>query len=190
MNTHSKSLNDPKMGKWENKYYNFIFWWSDNVYSKFPDCIRWFIRDCKNWYYKQISTRIWPRNKFISNAIGREYKDLVQLIPDVLYQCIISFVEKEECFETINWESSRLKDVEKDIREIYNWAKTGRAEFLEKIQNSYPPIGDLKDWLNKSVSSEDYNREYGEVNRLEEEFDKLDTKYLNLIIARRSYLWT
>ncbi len=176
-----------KTSKWEEKWFLFKekyinSWWE---YS-------W---GYKLWNYKIIPF-LFPRQKWLIKSIKKEWQDKVTLIPDVLYTMVIHFVEGEKALETINWGNSGLSNFEKELKEVYDWAKNGRKEFLDKILVAYPDVEVKIDEdgtaiiINKKTGfKSSHGEDYAEVNRLEKEFEEFDTKCLMWIIENRDYFW-
>jgi len=188
-----KRLKDPPpMGPWEQKWFDFTYWWKyRGPWSRLPT---WALRPfwkIERFWHGQVTTRIWPRQAWLTKALPREWCDLVELIPTMLYASIINYVEGEDCFNTIVIEGAEAQM----IKTIYNWAKWDRAAFQQKIMDAYPESRPRKkgesisDWLNHDDRLS-YEEMYGEVNRLEAEFEKWDTEYLRWIVTNRATLWT
>ena len=146
----------------------------------------------KKWY----SIKCWfkPKNKWATKAISNQWQDLDTVYVNVLFAGIINYVEGEKCFETIMWVTPQEKRYKKKIEEIYKWAKTGRKELQDKIENAYPPfeVGWMTKLNTKSQQEckEDYEKLYGEVNRLEKLLYDTDTQYLTWLVTNRNVLWT
>jgi hypothetical protein len=155
------------------------YWYNFEMRYIFP---RW-MRESYDW----TRNFLFPRNRWATKCIPRSWSDKTALIPEFLYAAIIDFVEGEEALETIVWsESDEFK-----IKEIYHWAKYIRHEMREQISKAYPELS-LTRFFD---SSSDYNKKsyeelYGEVNRLEAEYDRIETEYLTWMIQNRSKLWT
>jgi hypothetical protein len=187
-----------KVTKLQKLWWRFEDWLIDNypgIYSLKP---RW-----NSFWYEQISSRLRPRNKWLTKKLPRTWCDKVELIPIVLYEMVIHFVEDEKCFERLEYRD--IPEEEKMIKEIYDWAKTGRKAFIEKIDNSYPPLEETEFvrietgevdgrgrpyYELKSKSKKSYEELYGELNKLEAEFTSIDNKYLSWIVLNRERLWT
>lgn len=135
------------------------------------------------FWYREISSRIWPRQKWVAKAAGRVWVDKVELVRILLYTTIIHFVEDEECFSTVVFSP----EDETMIRVIYNWARFGRRAYEVMIEHAYPPVGDLNEW-NTPNSARD--AAYAEVRRLEEEMTAKDDLYCAWITNHRGILWT
>lgn len=129
-----------------------------------------------------------PRNRWATDVIPDYWSDKTFLIREFLFAAVIDFIEGEKALETTVWSKKK----EKELLEVYTWAKTGCKEFQEKIDKAYPEripkYTDTLDWINNRKES--YEELYGEVNRLEAEIEKIDTKHLTWIVKNRQILWT
>ena len=128
-----------------------------------------------------------PRNRWATKVIPNHWSDKTYLIPEFLFASIIHFIEGEKALQNTVWQKKK----EKELLEVYAWAKNGRKEFQEKIDKAYPEIpkyADTLDWINNCKES--YEELYGEVNRLEAEIEKIDTKHLTWIVKNRQILWS
>ena len=115
------------------------------------------------------------------------WSDKTFLIREFLFAAVIDFIEGEKALEMTVWPKKK----EKELLEVYAWAKTGCKEFQEKIDKAYPEIpkyADTLDWINNREES--YEESYGEVNRLEAKIEKIDTKHLTWIVKNRQILWS
>ena len=147
----------------------------------------------KDLWYDQISSRIWPRQKWLYKCLPRRWTDKDSIIQLVLFECIVHFVEKEKCFDVTVWDDTEdHKRVAAKIREIYDWIKVIRPRKEDEMWAAYPPIDKINplDWVNQGTTKEEYNVRYGLVDKLEAYIDKKDTEYLQWIVLNRSMLWT
>ena len=145
--------------------------------------IPWRIRDKWN----ALCYWLKPRNRWATKVIPNHWSDKTYLIPEFLFASIIHFIEGEKALQNTVWQKKK----EKELLEVYAWAKNGRKEFQEKIDKAYPEIpkyADTLDWINNCKES--YEELYGEVNRLEAEIEKIDTKHLTWIVKNRQILWS
>ena len=157
----------------------------DKVLTAFYSVKDYFLPKYKyNWWDKIRFT--WkPNQRWIKQHV--EYKqwcEKPELIPQLLFACVINYVEPqgEDCFNTICWESTpEHSEVEKGLRECYEYIKTGRAE-LQKEGDDALTVA--------SGTQGPYEEVYGEHNRLEKLLDDTDEKYLIWIVQNRGYLWT
>lgn len=166
---------------------DFYIWWVDSVWLYAPRWAQntWF-RFSYNFWYPYISCSLFPRQKWLTKKIGRVWQDKDSLVVTVLYECLIHYVEQEECFESVYFSEEN----EKMIREIYQWVKVGRAEVLDKQMKAYPPLKDTWDFETVSLGVSNYETPYGEVNRYESIVKETDNRYLEWIVKNRSILWT
>jgi hypothetical protein len=137
--------------------------------------------------WNELCCWINPRNQWATDVIPNHWSDKTYLIPEFMFAAIIHFVDGEKALETTVWQKKK----EKELLEVYAWAKTGRKEFQDKIDKAYPEIPkntDSLDWMNSR--KETFEELYGEVNRLEAELEKIDTKHLTWIVKNRQILWS
>jgi hypothetical protein len=107
-----------------------------------------------------------PRQKWLTKQIPKSWRDKCTLIPDLVFACLIHFVEVENGIEHSTWEYS--ENVKDDLVKAYRYAKHIRAR-LEKLTWSVP---------------------YERCRYYEKLYDRLETHYLMKIIEHRDYLWT
>lgn len=137
-----------------------------------------------------------PRQKWLLKKIPNTWADKTHLIPEILYECIVHFVEGERCFETIRWDSGfdGHKECADFIRDCYDWIKVRRPELKKRIDNiisagfSKEELLDLIATLNSNKRT--YEEMYPGLNDLENELYEKDTYYLTGIVKYRNYLWT
>lgn len=182
------------------RWTRFCLWLSDDVFYALPASVRHSWYTLSRHWHDQITCRLFPRQRWLTKQIPRTWCDKTGLIPLVLYSAVIHLVEAEgeDCFTVTDWPGSGLAEQEKQLREVYAWAKVGRAAFQARIEAAHPPLsslGDdstsLADWL-ANINREDPARDaaYKEVWRLEAEMEAIDTKHLTTIISLRQCLWT
>jgi len=135
-------------------------------------------------FYDDIKYWLFPRRPLLKNAVPNQWMDLDGIYTQVLYAGILEFVENEKGLERVLWEDDipNTKNVaaKKMIEEIYEWAKTGRAELQKEISQSYPPMG----------CKLPYKEAYGKLDKLEKKLEAQDTRYLTWIVTNRELLWT
>lgn len=172
----------------------------------------------KNQYYN-LCAWINPRQKWLTKKIPNRFCDKVELIPLVLFEILVNFVEDEDGLESI-WGNRYLNEeysedyrkirepIRKELEEIYEYIKTDRARLEKELDESYPKAingGDLFDHLEEDDSNGkkmyklksceeiygmSYEEAYCEVRRLEALIEERDTWAMTGIIKHRDYLWT
>jgi hypothetical protein len=169
--------------------YNIIEQWH-SLQEKYDFLCPWWLEDKRY----RLKCFFFPKTKWIRKAVDGRWHDLDYCFSEILFAGIINYVEGEKCFETIMWVTPQEKRHKKKIEEIYKWAKTGRKELQDKIENAYPPIENPITLPMRYASPEDnkktYEELYGEVNRLEKLLYDTDTQYLTWLIKCRNSLWT
>ena len=188
-------FNTPRIFKHPSLIFNSYFWW-----------------DLKY----QISAWFNPRQKWLTKTIPNTWCDKVTLIPHLLFECLIHYVEKEKGLQDqIDW-SEDLKNGyvsqeyindrqnrDATLRAVYNYVKTERAALEAAQDNSYPiPLSSTRDLFiknedgNSTMRSCDdvygmpYEEAYAETNRLEKLIEEKDLWAMNTIVKYHQYLWT
>lgn len=157
------------------KWSDLDLWW----YVHRPD----WIRAVGRFYWSHIRCIFVPQNRWATRVVPRTWRDKTGLIPELLYAAIIDFVEQEKCFEVTDWnDTEETRRLAAELREIYTWAKTGRAEFQERVRKSIEDVS-MDDWLKSDVNWDEYNR-------LTNEMEQWDTRCLEWIVKWRGILWT
>lgn len=144
-------------------------------------------------YRSVISSFFFPRQKWLTKIIPNTWCDKTELIPRILYECLKHYVEKEKCFETVDWDHHiAYKDVARDIKECYKWITEDRpklqAEIDRIINDGFEGIDSLMRELQSPTKT--YDERYPNLTNLELELENKDTYYLTLIVKHRGYLWT
>lgn len=155
--------------------------WSDLDLWWFLNKPVWFVR-AGRFYWNHIRPIFAPQNRWVTKSVLRTWEDKDTIIESVLYAAVIHFVEEEKCFETTDWtHSEEVRRLAAELREIYTWAKTGRAEFTERVHKSIEDVP-MDDWLKSDANWDEYNR-------LTEEFERWDDRCLSWIVLQRGILW-
>lgn len=162
-----------------------------DAYKKKRWPVQFFIRETlrfrlfkfSDFWYHQVSSRIRPRQKWLTKIIPRTWADKTWLIPEINYAMVVNFIEEEKCFANTDYDGSSEGHGKfaNELRECYNYIKVERPALLELIQGSYPDADTM---------TGDYYTDYAENNRLEKQLVDSDTKYLTWIVVNREYFWT
>jgi hypothetical protein len=161
-----------------------------------PICIFWKF-NIKHNYYK-IHDFLFPRQKWLMKNIKNSWMDKTSIIPQVLFNCIIDFIEEEKALTIIDWDIDEDgKKFRLEMIECYNWAKTERAQLDKQMWAAYPEITPERKLFKKLdngnyeyiPSKKTYEEEYGEVDRLEKLINETDTKWLTWLVINRDKLW-
>lgn len=168
-------------------WWSFCWWWSDHVWSQLPLWVRRPFWRVSRWWHSQVTCRLNPRQRWLTRQVPRDWCDVVQLTPLLLYAMVIHYCDPsgEDAFNRIVIE----EPIASQLREVWHWAATGRAAVQAQLEASYPelprtPKG-LFDWEAFSTADLDYS----EVNRLEALIEETDTRHLTWIVQSRAFLW-
>lgn len=133
-----------------------------------------------------------PRQKWLMLNVPKHWCDKVELIPIVLFEILVHFVEQEMDSIPWDWQSEvdagntsqeqadRVKTSEAEIRSVYNYIKFARPDLQVQLDDSFPS-------LNKRGTFEEL---YGETNRLVKCIEENDEWAMQTILANRRALWT
>lgn len=146
----------------ELKAFNRYWFWQNLKYS-----IPWQIRDT---YYK-ISCFFFPRQRWLTKTIPREWTDKFALMVETSFACFKAFVDLEEPFKNLAWS----KEDKEFILAAYKYITEDRQKLKEKIEKAL---------------NEEETYQVGGYWYWEAELDKNDTFYLVEIIKMRGRLWT
>lgn len=177
------------------KISKFDTWWFWNVSERFWRVkYFWGIRHLLK-FRLWVSNLLFPRQKWLMNGITRGWMDKTSIIPQVLFNCVVHFVEKngEDCFNVINWDSDNSHAACRDfLRDCYKYITEERPA-LEKELSELLGIGykrHTKNGLDDFNSSKSYKDFYKEYDKIDRELEDKDSFYLQNIIKYRNYLWT
>lgn len=145
-----------------------------------------------------------PRQKWLTDKIPNNWCDKVELIPLVLFEILVNFVEQE--MEAVSWDfsqevrhgncsqeySDHIKFIKSEILSVYDYIKIKRPSLEQELKDLHPPLEDVVKDLqnlfdNRSSSLMDAHRE---IERVKKEIEDLDTQAMYKIVKYRSYLWT
>jgi hypothetical protein len=159
----------------------FIDWITDYRFKVFNN--HWW----KDFWYRQISTRIWPRQKWLINKIPRQYMDKDSLIEICVMECIKTFVEeelgKEWLFNPNRWEG------QSNVPE-------NQIQFENEIKDQYILLTETLPQLEKDLEiawdtiPNYYEKTFKGINALEKKIDDLKTELMVWAVKNRQCMWT
>jgi len=162
----------------------------------------------------QISAWFNPRQKWLTKTIPNTWCDKVELIPHLLFACIINYVEDEKGLQdNVDWDADIAKgyvtqeyvdnrnQIYSELREVYNYVKTERPQLEDKHDNSYPTskeedfFYETEDGKFIMRSCEDlygmsFKEAYADTDRLQKLIEEKDMWAMNTIIKHHQYMWT
>lgn len=163
-------------------------WWLD---ENSPDWLNRLFRSLFRFYIDQISTRLLPRQRWLTKQIPRDWRDKTSLIPDILYAMVVHFVEQERCFEVTDWKGSGHEEQEAKLREIYAWIKAGRAQAEKEADLPWIPEElNLNAMSGKTSFFRDDKGDFAAYCAATDAIEAKDTEYLIWICINRNLLWT
>lgn len=178
-------------GKPPSLWDRFKWWSNEEVFLRLPRSMRRVWYYFSHWWYSNVSCRLWPRQRWLTRQIPREWEDKSELVRTLLYALVINLVEEERCFEVTDWAASGLVEQEVQLRTVYIWAKTGRAIMEKQLEAAYGSVKPLAGWLEETMNGVDevFRTHYDEIHRLETLIEETDTKHLIAIVKFRELMW-
>jgi len=123
----------------------------------------------KTWLHDLL----FPKQKWLTKKIPRNWCDKTELIPTVLFTMVVDFVEKEKAFDSVvDWDSDEH-----------------HKKFFEEISAVYYYITVARPEMEKNINHFDDLRQYGTSGALELKMDELDTKHCLTIVKNRRMMW-
>jgi len=142
-------------------------------------------------YYKQISSRLNPRNKWLTKQIPRTWQDKDHILEICVLEALKHYVEGEKCFEVLSTKGppEQVKYL-REVLENYEAVKYKLPALEKQLEEAWDaiPSRHIND-INKSTK-EDYDRTYGKIDALDEEIYNLKTKVMLWVVEYRNGLWT
>ena len=143
-----------------------------------------------------------PKQKWLTKKIPRCWSDKPELIRDILFECLVNYIEEEKAFDNLDWDwsdeveaghiSQKEADANNKAREELEWAyiyikcdrprkKAYENDLLDKafegVDLRFDTIPKQQEAiLDESIKTENYMREH-------------DQKALNIIIKHYERLW-
>ena len=143
-------------------------------------------------WYKQVSSRWSPRNKWLTKKVPRTWVDKDTILEIVVLESLKHYVDKdgEDCFGIINTECEEQREFYGEVRRNYELATQKLVALQKELDAEWDtvPHRTLKD-INNSTK-DDYERIYGKINRLEQEIYDLQTEIMVWVVKNRNGLWT
>lgn len=199
---HSINLDNSKLPKWKDAYYDFIFKITNGRTNTLFSLLPWGVR---NWYYDHIKPIFRPQHKRLRKAIPKTWSDITSLIVNVNFEFIKSFYEDEFSHGTVNWNATEPhQKFAAWLTDAYLYITVNRPDMVKAQDAAYPelpPIDQMfepvKETDNDKIkmyrmvdSEKSYLELYGEVDRLETLINEKDTQILKEMIDYRDFFWT
>jgi hypothetical protein len=143
-------------------------------------------------WYKQVSSRWRPRNKWLTKKIPRTWVDKDTILEIVVLESLKHYVdpEGEDCMNVINTECESQREFYGEVRRNYELTTQKLVALQKELDAEWEaiPHRTLAD-INKSTKG-DYERTYGKIDRLEKEIYDLQTEIMVWVVKNRNGLWT
>ena len=164
----------------------------------------------------KIKCFFYPKQEWLTNVVPDTFCDKVELIPKVLFACLVDYIEVEkkqyfvhdigydwaeelkDGFVTQNYvDAVNLRDEE--LMKAYRYIKLDRDRLDLQIDEAYPPSLPFNELFTDSrlveghyelVVSPERTECYKEVNRLEAIKLEKDKECMRIIVKHHHQLWT
>ena len=189
-------------------------------YGKIPKTIMKFrLLSNKHFWFDlkyKIKCFFFPKQEWLTNVIPDTFCDKVELIPNILFACLVDYIEvekKQNFIHDIGYDwAEELKDGfvtqtyvdavnlrEEELMRAYDYIKRGRDVIQARIDWAYPPREPLDELFTESETvdghyeltvSPERTECYKEVNRLEAIKLEKDKECMRIIVRHHHQLWT
>jgi hypothetical protein len=152
----------------------------------------------RDFWYSQISSRLRPRNRWLTKKIPRTWADKDTILEIAVLESLKHYVEGEEALgkNMCHFESSQAdpsfpewqKETDKNVKHYYELTQKIDAmkKELEILWDNVP----MTDLSAVNVTKLDYEERYGKLDRLEKEIYDLQTEVMVWVVKNRNCLWT
>lgn len=121
-----------------------------------------------------------PRKEMRDSVFSHRWQDLTFTIVNFHIQAVIEFVDREKCFDNVVYSDTEIhKKFERELREMYAYAKTGRNQLEQSLDQAYERVD----------RSKHYEEAYKEVHAIEQAIEDHDTKLCQWVVENRQFFW-
>jgi len=149
----------------------------------------------KDLYYSQISSRLFPRQRWLTKKLPRTWTDKDHVMEICVLECIKHYVEGEDalkCYKETQADPTFpewQKEWDRQVKENYNLITKTLPDLQKKLEKEWDKIPNLG-WEDINKSNVSFKKRYGKINKLEAEIYELQTKIMTWAITNRDKMWT
>lgn len=153
----------------------------------------------KDFWYNQISSRLWPRNRWLTKKIPRTWVDKDHILTICVLESLKHYIEGEEALgkDMCYFQSSQndpsypewQKTSDREVKQMYELI-TIKLPALEKQMEVEWENVPKQDIMDINTNKFDYQQIYGKIDRLEKEIYDLQTEIMVWVVKNRNILWT
>ena len=154
----------------------------------------------KDFWYHQISSRINPRNKWLTKQIPRTWVDKDTILEISVIGSLKHYVEGEEALgkDMCHFQSSQddptfpewQKESDRQVKHYYELATQKLVALEKELAAEWDAIPTRTVYDLNKAPTQSYEEIYGKVNRLEQEVYDLQTEIMVWVVKNRNILWT
>lgn len=169
-----------------------------SLYSPITYYDKWYCENCHGVSLKTFFKNSYRTpNDYLIDVIPSDWCDKVEMIKRILFAMIIDFVEKEKCFETVDysWDEEHIK-LAKEIKRLYRYAKASDEQKEEAVRFLYKMFPDefIKKMNYDKILKHTYGDKYTQLmlDYIPEDYIEyiLDEIVIQRIVKLRLSLWT
>jgi len=169
------------------------FWYDMWHYTR-PFCT---IRDL----YYDTKNRLFKRYDLVRTGLNKSaWWDIDSKILYGMMNMLVDYVEKEKCFEILDWDHDKEhKRVKKEIEEIYDWWKNypNREKEIDEVLTAWHDYVyedvmelDIFEQIKKGKKDKTSKKLLDQHCDLEKKLNDEETEMLIRIVKIRNFLWT
>ena len=157
------------------------YWWSD-------------------FWYSQVSSRLRPRNKWLTKKIPRTWVDKDTILEIAVLESLKHYVEGEEALgkDMCHFESNQAdpsfpewqKEKDRSVKHYYELTTIKLPALEKELNEEWDKVPPTKFSNRNNVTKLDYDTKYGKIDHLEKEIDDLQTEIMVWVVKNRNCLWT
>jgi len=145
----------------------------------------------RNFWYQQISSRLRPRNKWLTRHIPRTWADKDTILEICVLESLKHYVDEdgEDAFHVLSTENPPEQAAfMAEVKRYYELATVTLPALQKQIDDEWEKVPHT-DWRDINHPC-DYEKKYGKIDRLEKELYDLQTKIMVWVVQNRNALWT
>ncbi len=163
------------------------FFFKDTIPDLYDAFIR-FGKDTKWW----ILHRVHPKHRYhvVDSGLPPGYYDITELMIFTLFSFLTRFIEDEECFECIVWDSDDVHNcVAGELEDLYYWwtaIRVKRSDIESELHNELDDSG----IFSKNELSESNRQIYSKLDILEIQWNEEDKYNMKRLVDIKDFMWT
>jgi len=144
----------------------------------------------RDFYYTQISSRLRPRQRWLTKKIPRTWVDKDTILEIAVLESLKHYVEGEDCFNVLSTTNPPVQaEFMAKVKHYYELATVKLPALEKELEAEWDRVPPT-DLSNLNMTKLDYEATYGKIDRLEKEIHDLQTEIMVWVVKERGGLWT